>query len=545
MKKFKSLLSLMLVMILMLSMVSTMAFAAEEPDGSKENPFVVTIKANAPYFYGDKYIGAGVTPGDLPLYEGTHYQVNVSAGDTSVTATPVALNAVDGLLYSSDVDKYYKVTFESSTIEKPVLKLSAERMDFNANTKLYVGASPKVEGLDGSHTATDITYSVVDGGTSVTVTPASVVVKDASGNVVNNCYKIQYVPATFNKPTATVSVAEPQFNPETGKYEITGLDVGTIGALKLTSEASALVASPNFNMEDVVITKNGDTVTAKLDKSKVYLYIGSNDVTAAYVLTVNNGEHTRETIHIYPNTPVNGKANGYSVSKADGSAFTACDVIATVYIDNGVAKIDASSVQVMRSGLDYVNDYNVVLHTTGVDGNTGTPAPETTPSPEVTTPPTNTPVVTTKELVIKPVNYTKAYDSYYVKAQYARGVEFINGTALDSNHKLNTDVLDLKVTKKSGANVDPDKIWEVGTYTKTLSFTSTTNRIVDKTTGEDVTDQYHITLVPGELTIQYSGWVSPDTGDHSNIVLWIVLLAVSAAAAGAAVFFVLKKNKKA
>ena len=543
MKKLKSLLSLMLVMILMLSMAGPMAFADTAPDGSKENPYTVTVTAADPVYSPSqgKYIQNGCavvndqTTTTLSVVPSSLLEGSVSDNGATVTAFPSDALSVDKMFQGTN-GVYYKVSaVNNATISKPILTVTPDIVYFDLDKQEYVGSTASVEGLVG---ADEIycSFSTQTSGNSVSITPVDVVLKNGNSDVANR-YVVNTVAKTFDKPTFSITLADPVYNAGTGKYEVSRAADHTVTTIQLAGGSSSV--TPIFDVTKVVInTVNGNT-TADLAEEFVTLNAGTANVTAAFNIDVVSSSTEKREIHIYPNSPVNGKANGYYCLNEDGSAVTDYDVYATVYIENGVAKIDRSSVVIYSkeypTGPDFINSFDVNLHTASNDG-----IADPTPSPS--TPPT-TPVTKTK-LVIQAVDAEKAYNGYAFTPAQARGIKYADNTGLLAGHKLNTEALTITYTRRyDGVNfTDYTDVYKVGTYDKKLSIAAT-NVILDAA-NNDVTSQYDISAVNGILTIYNSGWVSPDTGDYTNMTLWIVLLAVSAVAVAAVVFIVLKKNKK-
>ena len=552
MKKIKSLLSLMLVMIFMLSLAGPMAFAEETPDGSAEKPYTVTVTVNDPVYSPSqgKYVENGCTVVNdqttttLSVVPSSLLVGSVSDNGATVTAFPADALSV-GSSFQGTNGVYYKVSaVNNATISKPVLTITPDTVYFDLDKQEYVGNTATVEGLVGSDEIF-CSFATQTSGNTVTITPVDVVLVNGGKDVASR-YVVNTANKTFDKPTFSITLAEPVYNAGTGKYEVNSAADHTVTTIQLVSGSSSV--TPIFDVNNIVYSTVNGTTVATLADEHVILNAGSANVTAAFDVEVVSSSTVKREIHIYPNAPVNGKANGYYALNKDGSAVTDYDVFATVYIDNnGVANIDRSSVEIYlkdTTSPDFINSFDVKLHTASNDG-AGTP-PSTTPpttSPEPTTP------VTKIKLVLKALDADKAYDGYSFSKEKARGVQLINGTDknLKTNHVINSAVLELEYTTSKGAGIDSyTKIYNVGTYNKKIVLPADgKNIIIDSVTKADVTDQYDITAIDGTLTIHYSGWVSPDTGDHSNMVLWIVLLAASAVAAAAIVFVVLKKGKKA
>ena len=538
MKKMKSLLSLMLVMILMLSVAGPMAFA--DANGTQANPYTVTVTANNPKYSPSqgKYIQDGVTVVNdqtgttLTVVPANLQECTVSEDNTSATAFPNA-GLAKGSTFVGSNGVYYKVaTANNSTLVKPVLKVSPEIVYFDTVNKQYTGATAKLEGLVGSDTVF-CEFSTVTTGNSVSITPVNVQVKNGDINVASR-YFVSTEAKTFDKPSFSITLATPVYNAGTGKYDVSGAADSTVTTIKLSTGDFSV--SPIFDVNNVSVSTVNGVATASLSPSYVTLNANGANVTAAFNVSVNGSSLAKRVIHIYANSPVNGKTNGFYALNADGSHVTDYDVYANVYMDGSVAKIDASSVEIYLAGTTsplFNNSFDIKYHYASNDGdNDGNNDNDNS----------NNTSTTKTNLVITAVDAEKAYNGYSFSATQARGVKV---TGLLSGHKLNADVLKMQYTRRSDNTIFTEytSVVKVGTYDKTL-IVPQSNVVLDAN-GNDVTSQYNISTVDGILTIYNSGWTSPDTGDHSNIGLWIVLLAASAAAVGAVVFVVLKKGKKA
>lgn len=617
MKKFKSLFSLMLVMILMLSMAGPMAFA-DGPDGTEANPYTVTVTVNDPKYSPSqgKYIPDGCTVVNdqtgttLTVVPTELLECTVSADSTTVTAFPSDGLAKGSTFKGSNGVNYKVSAANNATITKPVLTVTTDAVYYDAEKQQYTGSTANIEGLVGDDKVF-CSFSTQTSGNSVTITPVDVLVKNGDYDVANR-YFVNTTSKTFDKPTFSITLATPVYNAGTGKYDVSGAADSTVTTIKLAGGDSSV--TPIFDVNNVVVSTVNGTATASLSPQHVTLKAGAVDVTAAFNISVNDSSLTKREIHIYPNAPVDGKANGYYALNKDGSYVTDYDVYATVYIENGVAKIDSSSVKIYLKGQtspDFINSFDVKLHTASNDGagsgNSGNSGntnptgvviktasnswiydgqphsyaqfdPTTIPSGwtvsggtftnSITNVGTVANTVNTSTLVVKDASgnlvtdYTveagtltitkrpltiqatsagKTPNGYAFSEKDAKGVKFANSTSLVSGHTIG-EGLKIQYVLGSTTYTDYKQVTASGTYIKDLVTYSA--KVVVDAYGNDMTSNYDITTIDGTLTIS-SGWVSPDTGDHSNMVLWIVLLAVSAVAVAAVVVVVLKKNKKA
>lgn len=545
MKKMKSLLSLMFVMILMLSMVGTMAFADNK--GSAENPFDIIVTANNPKYSPSqgKYIEDGCTfiekISENPVTVLPDYlkKCTVSEDATTATAFPHSELTVGNAFYGSDGYWYHVISVENATINKPVLKITPEVVYYDTTKNEYTASIANVEGLVGADEVF-CSFSTNTVGNSVEITPINVLVKNGNLDVANR-YFVSTVAKTFEKPTFSITLATPVYNAGTGKYDVSGAADSTVTTIKLAGGDFSV--TPMFDVNNVSVSTVNGVATASLNPANVALKANGVDVTAAFKVSVNGSSLAKRVIHIYANSPVNGKTNGFYALNADGSHVTDYDVYANVYMDGNIARIDASSVEIYLAGTTsplFNNSFDIKYHTASNDGVGGGNTNNNNGNNNGNN--NNNTSTTKTNLVITAVDAEKAYNGYSFSATQARGVKV---TGLLSGHKLNADVLKMQYTRRSDNTIFTEytSVVKVGTYDKTL-IVPQSNVVLDAN-GNDVTSQYNISTVDGILTIYNSGWTSPDTGDHSNIGLWIVLLAASAAAVGAVVFVVLKKGKKA
>lgn len=512
----------------------------------------ITVKATTPEYYDGKYISS------FELVSGTMHEthsfsgrptVNVSSDGNTVVADASNVTIINTL--AQDVTGKYVITTQNASRDVSASKASvtvkAAAPRLNAEGKWVCdGVETDVVKLtiDGKETYCQIKAdgTATDNGTTVTGSLSNVKVytTNNAGVQVDITDKVNVTTenSSVTKPTLTINVNAPKYdgtkyvqNFYGYKFSVEQFSIG--GAMVNTSTISVTV-----NSGDIVVTDNGSSPTATVSTDKVAVVYNGADVSKGFNIVVNAGVHNKQTIHVYPN-PANKDANGNFVH--DGFSSNVTDVAPGHWVQvidwniSSTGAITPLTVKVFdgaNGNKDVTAYFHISKHTTNYDGTTITPT---------------TPVVPTNKtkLVIQAIDAEKAYNGYSFSSAQARGVKYAEGTSLLSGHKLNAEILKIQYTRRSDGVTfnDYTDVYKVGTYDKKLIIPA--NNVILDANNNDVTSQYDITALNGILTIYNAGWVSPDTGDHSNIVLWIVLLAASAVAAAAVVFIVLKKSKKA
>ncbi len=397
----------------------------------------------------------------------------------------------------------------------------------------------------GYNVSADIEVKEV-GNTWVAV-PSNAEIFPNGGADISDKFKVTYENGVYEKPVVTLTSAAPVYD------HIKNAWVGD--ASKATAEVSSgelKIAGINVWLDFTLdVVDYGSYVTSTPKNIKAYITTGGQnvDVSSAFQFaTPVAGKFTKEVITITPNPlkEVNGSyvPNGYTDDAAELNVGNVVEVSGYQRLSNGSIRADGITVWRTINGhtYDITNRYayNLIARapsgtiTDNGSNNGGDNNGNNNGGGNVTT---------KIQLDIMAVDADKAYNGKSFSKSQAQGVKFINNTGLLSGHSIG-DGLKIQYTRRSDGFTFTDytDVYKVGTYDKELVALSK-NVVVDSN-GNDVTDQYDIDLVDGILTIYRAGYVSPDTGDHSNIGLWITLLGISAVAVVAVVIVIFKKKNK-
>ena len=508
----------------------------------------ISVKATEPTYYNGAYISTfELASGELLSGHSFSGRPSISVDGNTVIASSANVKIING--DGKEVTGKYNITKTINATRdvsgnKANITVKAATPRLNAEGKWVCdGVAEKYATVnvdDKDYNVAVLAEGVItDNGSTVTGSLKNIrVVAYVNATEIDLTSRVNVTTETSSttKPVLTINVNAPVYNGTKYvqnfygyKFNVEQFSVG--GNLEYVSDFTVTV-----NSGDIVVTDNGAKPTATVSTDKVLVEFNGQNISKGFNIVVNPGVHTKETIHVYPN-PANKDSNGnFSHDGFSSNVGAVAPGHWVQVIDWNISSSGAITPLTVKvydgdnDNMDVTAYFNVVKHTTNYDGTTTTPDNGNN---------TNT---TKTNLVITAVDAEKAYNGYSFSATQARGVKV---TGLQSGHKLNADVLKMQYTRRSDNTIFTEytSVVKVGTYDKTL-IVPQSNVVLDGA-GNDVTSQYNISTVDGILTIYNSGWVSPDTGDHSNIGLWIVLLAVSAVAVGAVVFVVLKKGKKA